>query len=171
MGTTSDPRHRGITVTIKYGKAYDDTWAVFHGLSDDVRHDISDFFGLAPEEAAGLTLSDLVVNATSAAHSVSTVARGLGGVVIASTSSETSPVAGARSADPWTDAATLTAQPATSTPPRPQPESENPLLALIHQAATVRALEMLWVENQDAFADPDVMAAWKARGRVLSTTA
>lgn len=152
MGTTNDPRQRGITVTIKYGKAYDDTWAVFHGLPDDLRHDISDFFGLAPEDAAGLTLSDLVVNATNVAHGVSTVARGLGGVVIASTGSETPP-------------------PAASAPPRPQPEAENPLLALIGQASTVRSLEMLWVENQDAFADPAVMAAWKARGRALSAPA
>ena len=171
MGTTSDPRQRGITVTIKYGKAYDDTWAVFHGLPDDLRHDISDFFGLTVEEAAGLTLSDLVVNATNAAHSVSTVARGLGGVVIASTSNEAPPVADTRRADPWTDPGTPVAQPAASTPPRPQPEPENPLLALIGQAPTVRSLEMLWVENQDAFADPAVMAAWKARGRALSSTA
>ena len=164
MGTMSDPRGRGITVTIKYGKGYEDTWAVFHGTVDDVRTDIADFFGLTPASETDITLSDLVINATAVAHGVGNVAGKLGGVVIASTSEQT-PASGesappeAGRPDPWKQAA------ATPAPQEPEP---NPLLAQIQQAPTVRALELLWVENQAAFSEPSVMAAWKTRGRELN---
>lgn len=164
MGTMSDPRGRGITVTIKYGKGYEDTWAVFHGTVDDVRADLVDFFGLASASETMLTLSDLVVNATAVAHGVGNVASALGGVVIASTSArapvaEESAPAEAGRPDPWKQAAAT---------PAPRESEPDPLLVQIQQAPTVRALELLWVENQAAFSEPTVMDAWKARGRELS---
>jgi hypothetical protein len=163
----SDPRGRGITVTIKYGRGYQDTWAVFHGSVDDVRADLTDFFGLASASETDLTLSDLVVNATAVAHGVGNIASALGGVVIASEAAgpvvtEPSAPDSTERPDPWKQAD------ATAPPQEPEPD---PVLTQIQQAPTVRALELLWVENQAAFAEPAVMAAWKARGRELNASA
>jgi hypothetical protein len=168
MGAPNDPRGRGITVTIKYGKGYDDTWAVFHGTVEDVRADLTMFFGLPSTSDTSLTLSELVVNATGIAHGLGALAGELGAVVIAAEHNGAAPPSQGQAAgpDPWTQANTMLAAPAATAPTVPQP---HPLLALIEQAPTVRALELLWVENQDAFADPAVMAAWKARGRVLNS--
>jgi hypothetical protein len=168
MGAPTDPRGRGITITIKYGKSYDDTWAVFHGTLDDVRADICAFFGIASTSKTELTLSELVVNATGIAHGIGALASELGAVVIASGQADAAPAdqAAPGRSDPWTQVGATPAEPAA--PAEPQP---HPLLALIEQAPTVRALELLWVENQDAFADPAVMAAWKARGRALNSPA
>ena len=144
MGIASEPKGRGITVTIKYGKGYEDAWAVFHGLADEVRDDILSFFDIDRESVTGLSLSDLVVNATGTAHAVGNVAGYLGGTVIAS------------QATPDSQAA------------EPAP---HPLLAVIEQTPDVPALKRIWAENQDAFTDPAVMAAWKAKGRALNQRA
>lgn len=158
MGITSDPKGRGITVTIKYGKGYEESWVVFHGLAAEIREDIVDYFGLPRENVVNLTLSDLVVNATGVAHGVGNIAATLGGTVIASVEREPAPATPAGS-DAWERAASQ---------PAPEPPAVNPLLALIEQAPDVRSLERLWLENQDAFADPAIMTAWKGRGRALS---
>lgn len=158
---TSDARSRGITVTIKYGTGYDQPWVVFHGLPDEVKQDIIAFFGLASVSDTALTLSDLVVNATQVAHAVGAVASGLGATVIATEPAAPTAAEGtqASSSDPWVQA---------STAPTEAVGEPAPLLAQIDQAPTVRALERLWLDNQDAFTDPAVMAAWKAKGRALS---
>jgi hypothetical protein len=161
MGIPADSPARGITVTIKYGKGYEQPWAVFHGSTGQIRDDLTAFFGMNPDETAGLTLSDLVVNAMTSAHAVGVLASGMSATVIASHGRE--PAASRPdAAKPGTPAA----------PPSAAPPAEavaNPLLAVIAQVPDVRSLERLWAENQAAFSDPEVMAAWKARGRALST--
>ena len=104
MGTPNDPRGRGITVTIKYGKAYDDTWAVFHGTTDDVRADITRFFGIPSTSETALTLSELVINATGIAHGIGALASELGAVVLASDRDGATAQEATRQPDPWTQA-------------------------------------------------------------------
>lgn len=156
MGVASEPRGRGITVTVKYGTGYDQPWVVFHGLVEEVRDDIVSFFGIQRENVVNLTLSDLVVNATSAAHGVGALASSLGATVIES-----------RPHDPQVPADDAWVQASSSAPAEKEPAGQA-LLDRIGQAPDVPALQRLWVENQAAFADPAVMDAWKARGRALS---
>ncbi|MFG1602832.1 hypothetical protein [Actinoplanes sp. NPDC049265] len=166
MGIPADPLASGITVTIKYGKGYEQPWAVFHGTTEQVREDIATFFGMQPDDVAGLTLSDLVANATTAAQAVGALTSGLGATVVESRNSPPVQTRPAASRPPATDRSSAWEQ---ATAERPQAEpAANPLLALIAQAPDVRSLERLWAENQDAFADPAVTAAWKVRGRSLT---
>ena len=157
MNTASDPKGRGITVTIKYGSGYDQPWIVFHGLTDEVRRDIIGCFGLDVDEAAQLSLADVIVNVSGQARALGAVAGGLGATVI-----ESGPARAVREpvAPPASD---------RDQPSRDKPEADaHPLIGVIAQTPDVRSLERLWVENQEAFGDPAVMAAWKERGRVLS---
>jgi hypothetical protein len=161
----SEVRGRGITVTIKYGKGYDETWVVFHGDQSEVRDDLTSFFGLERVSEAALTLSDLVVNATSVAHGIGSLAAGLGATVIDASPAVTpasppSSEAAEGGADPWVEAAA---------PPTAHPAAE--LLRDIADAPDVPALQLLWAQNQAAFKDEAVMRAWKTRGRQLSTAA
>lgn len=170
MTSGSEPNGRAVTVTIKYGAGYDQTWVSFSGLVDEVRDDIAAFFGLVCETETKLTVSDLVVNATTTAHAVAQVATNLGGTVIEARSQPsantaqpaqpaTSATANAAGPDPWTQAAQPRDAAAASEP--------NPLLGLIDKASDLRALQRLWADNQAAFADPAMLAAWKAKGRAL----
>ncbi|MFI1799874.1 hypothetical protein ACH427_21315 [Streptomyces sp. NPDC020379] len=52
--------------------------------------------------------------------------------------------------------------------PAARQEAENSLLEQITACATVDDLRRLWATNQNAFSDPVVMDAWKARGRALA---
>ena len=157
MSDASERKGRGLTVTIKYGKGYEETWAVFAGLAGEVRDDIVAFFGIDRESVTGLTLSDVVVNATSIAHGVGNVARVLGGTVIASPVPREQREGG----DPWVEAAARSATPPAAT--------KNPLVERIEKASDLDALKRIWAENQAAFQDSAVMDAWKARGRALRT--
>jgi hypothetical protein len=159
-------------VTIKYGKGYEETWAVFNGQVGEVREDIMSYFGIDPENSAvaNLTPSELVVNVTNLAHGKGNAAALLGGVVIGSqpataTSAPASPKVDEgqqpSGSDPWAAAA-------ASTPATP---AANPMLALIEAVPDVPALQRLWAENQAAFQDAEVMAAWKAKGKALQQAA
>jgi hypothetical protein len=166
----SEPKGRGVTVTIKYGAGYDQTWVSFSGLVNEVREDIAAFFGIDCETDTGLVASDLVINATTTAHAVAHVATTLGGTVVES--QPRPPAAAAQPVnnnpandgrpDPWTQAAQPDDTRAAAAGNEP-----NPVLGLIDKVPDLRALERLWADNQAAFADPAVLAAWKAKGRAL----
>ncbi|WP_327292427.1 hypothetical protein [Streptomyces sp. NBC_01198] len=159
-------RDRGLSVTIKYGKGYEETWAVFQGSPADVREDIIAYFGFERDSVAGLTLNSLVVNATQAAHGNGLIAAQLGGVVV---SEEPSASTAKQEGDPWAQAAG--AKPAGITPTAPQQPAADPnawILAEIAKQTNVADLKKLWAENQAMFADATVMAAWKAKGKALS---
>ncbi|MFI9205308.1 hypothetical protein [Streptomyces sp. NPDC053048] len=143
----------GIKVTIKYGEGFSDTWAVFNGPPQVVRSQIIDYFGLDSEPVTNLTLSELVVEATSIAHGSGNIAGLLGGRIVAT---ESTPVA----SDPWA---------AASAPPAPAPQEEPNgwILGEIAKQATIADLQKLWAANQSFFSDEGVMAAYKAKGREL----
>lgn len=155
---------RSTTVTIKYGKNYDDTWAVFKGAPIEVRQDIVDYYGLAPERE--WTLNDVVLAATQAAHGLGAIVNGFGGATRSedgTVQTAVVPIAesSSGSSDVWDQA--------SSTPAEPAAPAVNPLLAQIAGVANVADLKRMWAENQAEFADPEIMAAWKARGKALQT--
>lgn len=154
-------------MTIKYGKGYEETWAVFNGQTQEVRQDILDYFGIGSVSVANLTLSELVVNVTNLAHGKGNVAALMGGVVLGSQPTEaTANVPAQRTSDE--------AQQPTSDdgwgdePAAPAGNPLQPLYDAVEACADKDALKRLWAENQVAFADADLLAAWKAKGKALS---
>lgn len=152
------PEGRGITVTVKYGKGYEESWVVFRGPSiTQVREDIIDYFGMDRASVSELTLSDVVVNATNLAHGKGNVAAALGATVIKSGPTPTE----APATSAWAQAAQQEAE----------APAVNPMLAQIAATTSTDELRRLWAANQSAFADAEVMAAWKARGKALKAAA
>ncbi|MGW6600622.1 hypothetical protein [Streptomyces sp. NPDC055036] len=157
-----------MSVTIKYGKNYDDTWAVFKGTSTEIRAGILEFFGMDPETQRGLSLSSVVVNATSIAHGKGLIATALGATVVEETASA-EPAKPA--SDPW-EAASAQQAPTTSATRASVAESKatDPnayILGEIAKKTSVQELKKFWAENQSFFSDASVMAAWKAKGKAL----
>ncbi|MFF9644714.1 hypothetical protein [Kitasatospora aureofaciens] len=140
-----------ITVTIKYGKGYDDSWAVFRGTAETVQKDIVTYFGLDGKSVSGLALSDLVVEATRTAQAATMIVKELDARIIPAPS-------------------TLKLAPAPAAPAAPEQTADG-LLEQIGQCASTDDLKRLWATNQAAFSDQSVMNAWKARGRALKAAA
>ncbi|SNS50811.1 hypothetical protein [Actinacidiphila glaucinigra] len=150
-----------IGVTIKYGKSYEDTWAVFRGTVAQVRALIIDYFGFESKGVTGLSLSDLVVNATNLAHGKGNIAAILDARIIPSDAPPSAPES-APADDPW----------AAASASQPEQKTENGsawILGEIEKQSTLDDLKKLWAANQAMFADAAVMAAYKARGRALKS--
>lgn len=156
---------RGITVTVKYGKGYEESWAVFRGQADEVREDLEAYFGLDREATAEYTLSELVVHATRIAHAKGNVAGLLGGTIVkgVNQAEPTQPAKAAKAdgTDPWVGVEQGSRQ------AKAEDDPNRAMLDTIAACASGDQLRTLWAENQAAFADPAVMDAWKARGREL----
>jgi hypothetical protein len=174
---SSESKARGITVTIKYGKGYEETWAVFNGLPGEVRADIVGYFGLDEYAVQQLTLNELVISATKVAHGApvpmprqptqaapdeAQVMQLLKDELGARPIEEPAP-----KSDPWADAGTA-GSPPWDLPDKP---AVNPMLAKIEACTSVQELQRLWAENQAAFQDGALMDAYKAKGRSLKAAA
>ncbi|MFD7259304.1 hypothetical protein [Streptomyces sp. NPDC059874] len=155
-----------MKVTIKYGKGYDDSWVVFEGATQEIRADVLDYFGMDPESQRGLSLSSIVVNATNLAHGKGLIATRLGATVV----EETNTAPATPTNDPWAVAASTQPASRASSASVADSKAEDPnayILGEIEKKTTVQELKKLWAENQSFFADPAVMAAWKAKGKAL----
>ncbi|MCC2278874.1 hypothetical protein LKL35_26100 [Streptomyces sp. ET3-23] len=150
----SQSHEHGISVTIKYGEGYKDTWAVFRGPSEVVRAQIIDYFGFDSEPVTNLSLSELVVEATSIAHGTGNIAGILGGRVVPE---QTAPAQPGGAADPW----------AQAQQPTPKEEPHGWILGEIARQTSIAGLKELWAANQGFFTEESVMAAYKAKGREL----
>ncbi|MEU7400100.1 hypothetical protein [Streptomyces sp. NPDC044948] len=154
---------RSITVTIKYGKSYEDTWAVFKGSAGEVRQDILEYFGIESDSVTGLTLSDIVTNATQIAHGKGLIATQLGATVVAQEPAE---APAKPQGDPW--ASVGTSQPVTVADQAPAQQDANSwILGEIAKQTNRADLKKLWANNQSFFSDPSVMDAYKAKGKSL----
>jgi hypothetical protein len=156
------------TVTIKYGKGYDDTWAVFRGRPEEIRADILTFYGMDPETQRGLSLSSVVVNATNVAHGKGLIATALGATVVEETTTDEP---AKPTSDPWAAAASTTP---VHTVADQAPAKEDPnawILGEIEKQTTVPGLKKIWADNQSFFSDDKVMSAWKAKGKSLQGVA
>jgi hypothetical protein len=155
-----------LSVTIKYDKGHDATWAVFRGTTGEIRADVLEFFGMDPATQAGLSLSSVVTNATQIAHGKALIATTLGATIVEETTEPAKPTddpwaaaSAAQSSGPWPGSASVTET------------KEDPnayILGEIEKQTTVDGLKKLWAGNQSFFSDAAVMAAWKAKGKALS---
>jgi hypothetical protein len=165
-GTAPVATAEAMTVTIKYGKGYDESWAVFRGNVWQIRADLVAYFGINVEYASGLTLHELVVAATHVAHGTGNVAAVLGGTPISATEALTGEPTGDAA---WAEAekdgkAPYGGSPAADVTPV-DPNAE--LIGQLQTATSVDGLKKLWVDNQAAFSDKDVKAAYSKQGKAL----
>ena len=160
-----------MTVTIKYGKGYDESWAVFRGNVWQIRADLIAYFGIDIDYASGLTLHELVIAATHVAHGTGNVAAVLGATPISVTESLTGEptgkaawdkVEGKDTALPYGGSPTGDADDAAA-----EVAANAALIGQLQSAASVDDLKKLWVDNQAAFSDKDVKAAYSKQGKAL----
>lgn len=150
-----------VKVTIKYGKGYEESWAVFEGSIDQLRLDIAGYFGMDENYVGALTLHEVVSQATAVAHGTSNVMTTLGGTVV----NQEKPQAGPTGASAWdrVDGEAGGEQHVES--------SHAWLVDALGKAESLDALKKLWAENQSAFSDATVTDAYKARGKELKAAA
>jgi hypothetical protein len=154
-----------LSVTIKYDKGHDATWAVFRGTPGEIRADVLEFFGMDPATQVGLSLSSVVTNATQIAHGKGLIATALGATIVEETTEPAKPTD-----DPWAAASAAQSGPWPGSASVAEPKKEDPnayILGEIEKQTTVDGLKKLWAGNQSFFSDPAVMAAWKAKGKSL----
>lgn len=161
---------RGISLTIKYGKDFDDPWVVFRGSPAAIREQALDYFGVTPDERQGqLDTHSLVIELVYLAQSSYHVATQAGGQVI----------------PPKTDAALADEEPSSEAAEIPEPsppaggdvweqaaaarkKPEPTLIELIEACETRVELQDLFVANQEALKPgTEAREAWKARGKGL----
>lgn len=144
-----------FTVTFKGGKGYEEPWLVIRaGSADSLRQRVAFAAGIDPE---GLSLFEVINNASVQFHALSSLGSKLGAQVM--TQSQTPSTAGR--ADPWASAEE-TAKPAAPAAPA---DPNAALLAEIEAAKTVDELRRFWVEHNPL--NDVVQAAWSAKGKSL----
>ena len=140
-----------FTVTLKYGKGFEDPWLVIRGgTAEDTKRRVIDAVGL--EGAEDLTLAEVIVNAKSVVQGASAVATQLGGTAIPS-----------RSSGP--------AEQAPAAAPEPEPaKSEGPtLIEQIDKLGSKREGQQFYLANRSAIdADPTAKAAITEKMKTLS---
>ena len=145
-------------VTVKYGKGYEETWAVFEAESiPAVRSSLLDYFGVEASTVTELTLHEVVLNCTALAHGSGNAAAMLGAVAIAAPQTASKDVRGkVWSDDPDPD-------------PGPAPRANEAVYQAIEAAASVSELQrVVYKAHQEAInADPDLVEAYKAKGTAL----
>lgn len=174
----SDTHTRPLSITIKYGADKDDTWMVFQGTTPEVRAGIIGYFEIDPEDEVGLSLNQLVVNATKMAHAAGRAAGTLGATNIQKPKTQAaskpavageSGTAPAAAKDPWAEAE----QAAPAKPAEPEKPKRNPIYDDIDGATNVKPeLAKVWAQHQSAInADPELLAYFKAHGAKLKAAA
>lgn len=157
-----------VTVTIKYGKGYEETWAVFRGTVQEVREMVIDYFGITPDAITELSTHELVINVTNLAHGTGNVAAMLGGTVIAAPVTAAPAITGG---NPWEGLEENHTDSNAMDPILPPQEKPNAwLYPMIADSTTVDELRRLYATHSTILeSDADVKAAWSARGKELST--
>ena len=154
-----------ISVTIKASKDFAASWTVYRGSVDQIREAIVSYYGIDPGYSEGVTLHELVVAANHIAQGTGSVAAVLGGTPISVTESLTGePTGDAAWAEAEKDKAPYGGSPAADVTPV-DPNAE--LIGQLQSATSVESLKKLWVDNQAAFSDKDVKAAYSKRGKAL----
>jgi hypothetical protein len=157
-------RDRGLSVTIKYDKNHDATWAVFQGSPEQIREDIGSYFGFDRDTVASLSLHGLVIEATNVAHGTGLIASKLGATVVKEEPNDRPATPSNPQGDPWAEAAS--SQPATPAA-QPAPDPNAWIKGEIDKQTTLDGLKRLWAGNQAMFADKSVMDAYKVRGQAI----
>ena len=158
----SDPHApRRVSATIKFPESAryksDNPWLVFEGSVESVREQIIEAFNYG-EDAKKLTLAELVSNAQQDTTALGNAAAGLGGRAIPQ--------------DKEGDRTSSSKRQSEKSPEAAEEEKakgvESELLQQIEDCTTRAEVKAVWAKNKAEFAaSPDLMAAYKARGKAL----
>jgi hypothetical protein len=155
----------GLTLTIKYGKGFEESWIVIRGEdANDLKERVIDYFGFDGAALESMTANELATLATAKAHGMANAARTLSAVSIPSsvTVETAQPAAQAAEADPWADD-----EPAGQSEPA---DPNKPALDAIEAAASVDDLKAVYADFQASWNDV-LLAAYKTKGRSLPKAA
>ncbi|MBB5833398.1 hypothetical protein [Kribbella italica] len=174
------------SVTYKTGEKYKESLINFSGEREAVRADQIAYFGLKPSECDGRTDFEIRLMCDAVAQAVTTVQNKLG-AVLATKSEETAANAAAstqprdqipaavheamKDGDPW-KAAEGASSPAKAEAADPTPNPVDVMIDTVNSQTSVKALQLVWAENKVLFdANPEIMAAYKAKGKSLQAAA
>lgn len=153
-----EPCEVGVSLKAPESSRYakDDPWITFRGSVESVKAGLTQAFDM--RDADELSLAEIVSQAEVQYRAVVTAGRRLGGTVIGDQPKDVlDEVAQARSHQP------------SSSPAAQSKPAEDPVLGAIERAESVDQLQIIWAENQDRFTEDAVMAAYKAKGKALSS--
>ncbi|MFC0622800.1 hypothetical protein [Kribbella deserti] len=148
-----------VELTLTTGGAAHSTRVRFTGSAESVRADLTAFFRLEEVSAKRASLHELAHSAIGTLSATSAA----GAVLEASIEPEDTSETRSHTAEPDRKLSGYSGGEA------PEESALSPLLAQIAAAHDVAELRRLWAGNQAAFADAELMAAWKARGKALTT--
>jgi hypothetical protein len=155
----------GVTVTLKGGKGFEAPWLVFRGTPAEVRANIIEACQYNAEQVEDWDLIQMTAQAASSFQAMNLLVGRLGGPPLqAMTVAQDTPYAGPAGDAAW-DAAGSTS--GGNKPPwndEKKGESKDPLIAAIEAVGSKADLGMLWKDNKDRWAEPEVAAAAKAAG-------
>lgn len=151
-----------LTVTIKSGKGYEDTWLVFNGSPAQVKANMAEVFGLDPD--LDVTISEYALLGQAQFQAIESVQQILGGRSIPP-SREGKPTGG------WPDTSTG-ANPFAAAAGAASTEGEVDPVAVVKakiEAATGRTqLKDLWLDNQALFNEhAELGELYSAKGKSL----
>ena len=153
-----------ITVTIKYDKGYEATWAVFHGDSaSEVRSRILEYFGQDTNVFEGMSLHEVVLKVTAVAHGTQTFVSELGAEVIPTNG--TGEVPGPSTTTSARGSAAFKA--AAETPAEPE-DPYAAVVALFESADSIKGLKKMYAQHKAAYeASETVQEAYKKKYKEL----
>lgn len=154
------PSGRGVTVTLKFGGGFEYPWVVLRGTPDEVKQDIAQIFGFESASVADATIASVIRDAAQEALALGNALAGLGAQPVRRNSGGSKGGSKSQPDEAQADVAAAAAA---------DPLAE--LKKAIDDAADIDALKVLWAENQEAFQDADLLAAWKAKGQALKSAA
>ena len=153
-----------IVVTIKYGKGYEESWAVFRGsTTSEVRGNILDYFGQDSNAFEGMSLHEVVLKATAVAHGTQTFVSELGAEVIPTNG--TGEVPGPSTTTSARGSAAFKA--AADTPKEPEDPYAG-IVALFESADSIKGLKKLYAQHKEHYeASESVREAYKKKYKEL----
>ncbi len=179
MAETYDLESR-TSVTFKTGEKYKESLINFSGARQQVRADIIAYFGLKPSECDGLTDFEIRQAADRIAQAVVTVTNKLGAAIVKDEPASAQPrdqIPAAvheamKDGDPWAQAEGGSSAPAKAEEPAPDPDPVAVMIDTINAQTSVKAIQVVWAENKALFNQhPEIMAAYKAKGKALQAAA
>ena len=150
-----------LTLTIKYGKGYEDSWIVLRGATpNELRALAIEYFGVDGNQYEGLSLHEVTVNLTNIAHGNTAVATNLGGTVVPTNGTGEAPQEDAQP--------TVRGSAAFDAAGDSDADPYQPIADLFMDAESIPALKKLYAKHKSAYeASEAVRDAYKARGKEL----
>jgi len=150
------------TATIKFDGAHGAPWYVAYGSPEEIKAELIDAFALDGASDAGLSLGEVIVEATRVAQATWRAASKLGGQIVGIENHR----APAQATNPMpatspTGEAAWDAAAGAEPPFEPNVPSEpvDPLIAQIESARSMAEFASIWQANKDRFAEDAVKAA------------